>query len=134
MKILTAEDEIYMNEMYRDTLEPLGHQILTTDSAEKCLLEYKNASTKESLPFDIVLVDYLMPEKDGVTLAKEILEINPNQKIIFISAHGSLLSQKIKEIDGDVELMSKPVSVLGLAAKIEGTSELDVSERLKAAE
>ena len=134
MKILTAEDEVYMNEMYRDTLEPLGHQILATDNAEKCITEYKNAYSKEPTPFDIVLLDYLMPEKDGVTLAKEILDVNPKQKIIFVSAHGSLLSQKIKEIKGDIELMSKPVSVLGLAAKIEGTSEQDVSQRLKAAE
>ena len=105
MRILTAEDEIYMNEMYRDALEPLGHQIIATDNGDKCLAEYKSAFSKDSAPFDLVLLDYLMPEKDGVTLAKEILEINPKQKIIFVSAHGSLLSQKIKEINGGVDFL-----------------------------
>ena len=132
MKILTAEDEVYMNEMYRDTLEPLGHQIKTTESAEKCITEYKNAMSKEtSSPFDIVIIDYLMPEKNGVVLAKEILAENPNQRIIFVSAHGNLISEEIKEIKGNVELMSKPVSVMNLAAKIEGVSQKEIAQKLQ---
>ena len=101
-------------------------------SAEKCFAEYKKASSKDGeSPFDAIIIDYLMPEKDGATLAKEILTENPNQKIIFVSAHGNLLSEKIKKIEGDVELISKPVSMVSLAAKLEGVTEQDVIKRLK---
>ena len=124
-----------MNEMYRDTLEPLGHQIKTTESAEECITEYKNALSKEStLPFDAVIIDYLMPQKNGITLAKEILAEEPNQRIIFVSAHGNLISEEIKNIKGSIEFMSKPVSVMSLAAKIEGISEKEIAQRLQGAQ
>jgi CheY-like chemotaxis protein len=38
-------------------------------------------------PFDVVVLDYKMPSKDGMEVAKEILQINPYQRIIFASAY-----------------------------------------------
>jgi CheY-like chemotaxis protein len=38
-----------------------------------------------SSPFDVVVLDYRMPKKDGTEVAKEILDLNPNQRIIFES-------------------------------------------------
>ena len=38
-------------------------------------------------PFDVVVLDYKMPGKDGMEVAKEILTINPDQRIIFASAY-----------------------------------------------
>ncbi len=45
-------------------------------------------------PIDLVLTDVLMPYMDGITLAKNLRELYPNIKIIFISGHDDLVYLK----------------------------------------
>src|SRR5215204_2983235 len=60
-------------------------------------------------PFDVVILDYRIPGKDGLHVAKEILELNPEQRIIFASAYvRETLEDSVKELKTVVELMQKP--------------------------
>ena len=60
-------------------------------------------------PYDAVVLDYRMPKKDGLQVAKEILESNPSQRIIFASAYvKETLRESVKELRQVVELMQKP--------------------------
>ena len=60
-------------------------------------------------PFDAVVLDYRMPKKDGLEVAKEILASNPSQRIIFASAYvKETLRESVKELRQVVELMQKP--------------------------
>lgn len=124
MKILVAEDNLFTAQQYRKTLESKGHQVTIAQNGEKCLEEYKLAKSEfdsiEQHPFDVVLLDNNMPQKTGAEVAKEILEENPTQRIIFASAYDidSLLkvSGRIKE---SVEVLQKPFSLATMLSKIE---------------
>lgn len=60
-------------------------------------------------PFDAVVLDYRMPKKDGLEVAKEILKLYPEQRIIFASAYiKESLEDCVNELDQIVELMQKP--------------------------
>jgi CheY-like chemotaxis protein len=60
-------------------------------------------------PFDAVILDYRMPRKDGLEVAKYILAANPSQRIIFASAYvKETLRESVKELRQVVELMQKP--------------------------
>jgi CheY-like chemotaxis protein len=60
-------------------------------------------------PYDAVVLDYRMPKKDGLQVAKEILASNPSQRIIFASAYvKETLRESVKELRQVVELMQKP--------------------------
>jgi CheY-like chemotaxis protein len=60
-------------------------------------------------PYDAVVLDYRMPKKDGLQVAKEILAANPSQRIIFASAYvKETLRESVKELRQVVELMQKP--------------------------
>lgn len=56
-------------------------------------------------PFDVVVLDYRMPKKDGLQVAKEILKLNPKQRIIFASAYvKETLVESVKQLNQVVEL------------------------------
>ena len=46
-----------------------------------------NTSTHWKQPFEAVILDYRMPQMNGMEVTKEILAVNPHQRIIFASAY-----------------------------------------------
>ena len=134
MRILVAEDEQDIKSVYNMTLAGRGHEVFLTSDGEECLKVYRQVlqehhheqgehDGKVSLSyFDVVILDYKMPKKDGLEVAKEILEINPEQRIIFASAYvKETLSESVKELKRVVELMQKPFSVSSLSDTVENT-------------
>ena len=88
MKILIADDEPDLLSQYRTVLEDRNHTVVTSDNGESCVTEYsKEFRMNRDSPFDAVVLDYSMPKMNGLDAAKEILAINPSQKIIFASAY-----------------------------------------------
>ena len=134
LKILIAEDDEDIAYQYAESLKSLGHGVFVTKDGEECLSAYRYGLMKSfdnRSPFDVVVVDYAMPKKNGVELAKAILAEQPKQKIIFVSAHGNLLLEDLEEFGSNVEFLSKPVSILALIAKIEGKRIKDVTRAVK---
>jgi response regulator RpfG family c-di-GMP phosphodiesterase len=67
--------------------------------------------SKHVQPFDAVILDYKMPEINGMEVAKEILAINSHQRIIFASAYvKETLIEAIQRLNQIVELLQKPFS------------------------
>jgi CheY-like chemotaxis protein len=118
MRILIAEDDVDISSIYKRLLERRGHCVIVTNNGEDCLTVYHqqldNTSQEESKsiyfqPFDMVLLDYKMPKRDGLEVAKEILAVNPRQRIIFASAF--IDESNIEtELNSEVKLLSKPFS------------------------
>lgn len=71
-------------------------------------------------PFDVVVLDYKMPGKDGMEVAREILDLNPDQRIIFASAYvQETLEDSVKQLKRVVELLQKPFEMQALIDTIE---------------
>ena len=128
LNILIAEDNEYTAKQYKTILEKRGHQVTMTKDGVECVDEYTNEAKYAELfrkekapPFDIVLLDHDMPRKNGATAAKEILELKPNQRIIFLSAYGHGILGSVDELrDDTVQIIQKPFSLEFLLSKIEG--------------
>ncbi len=118
MRILIAEDDRDTVVAYKRALEKRGHEVLVTNDGEECLIAYSeelNKVTSEGnaaehiQPFDTVVLDYKMPHLDGMQVAKEILAVNPRQRIIFASAYvRETLLDDVKQLGQPVELLQKP--------------------------
>ena len=79
-------------------------------------------ASSSSSPFDTVVLDYRMPKKDGLEVAKEILALNPSQRIIFASAYvKETLRESVKELRQVVELLQKPFLPEALVDVVEDT-------------
>ncbi len=123
LQILSGEDNEFAALQYRKVFEKNQHVIIITRDGEECVTKYKNALEKcsaETDPFDIVLLDFVMPKKNGVRVAKEILDLRPHQKIIFASAFGNgVLDDASAILKDSIEILQKPFSLEFLVKKIE---------------
>ena len=150
MRILIAEDESDISHTYRVALESRNHNVNIANDGISCLRIYreelanreKTSSDKSkkydnkaqgppsaTSPFDAVVLDYKMPGKDGMEVAKEILTINPDQRIIFASAYvKETLENSVKELKRVVELLHKPFEIQAFIDTIE---DKQVYEELK---
>jgi CheY-like chemotaxis protein len=90
---------------------------------EQALISPSSSSLSlSSPPYDAVVLDYRMPKKDGLQVAKEILAANPSQRIIFASAYvKETLRESVKELRQVVELMQKPFLPEALVDVVEDT-------------
>ncbi|MBV9175768.1 MAG: response regulator [Nitrososphaeraceae archaeon] len=145
MKILIAEDEQYIWKPYKIALENRGHNVVITENGQDCINTYKrvpvavaagkNYNTYNNKhhhpPFDAVVLDYRMPGKDGMEVAKEILELNPKQRIIFASAYvKETLEDSVKQLRQVVELIQKPFEANVLVDIIEDKEAFEGLKKL----
>ncbi|MFW9996827.1 MAG: response regulator [Candidatus Odinarchaeota archaeon] len=81
-------------------------------NGEHAINMYKRAA----IPPEIVIMDYDMPVKNGIEATIEILNINPDCKIIFLSGNSCV---KVRALEsGAVAFLDKPVSVPRLLQEI----------------
>ncbi|MBQ1172476.1 MAG: response regulator [Lachnospiraceae bacterium] len=87
-KILICDDAMFMRASIRKMVEAEGFQVVAEagDGAE-CITSYQIYHP------DLVLMDITMPDMDGITATQKIMEIDPNAKIIIVSALG--LQEKV---------------------------------------
>lgn len=157
MRILIAEDEVAISMQYQIVLEERGHQVVITDNGEDCLKTYmstladrqpitdgisstlagsdkntdKSIVCNTSLPFDVVVLDYRMPKKDGLETAKAILNVCPNQRIMFASAYTvQTLTEAVKSLHKIVELLQKPFDLEYFIDAVEDKELYEQLERL----
>ena len=80
-KVLIADDSDAIRLVLKDILSIGEHDVI----AESIDGEESVSMYKEIKP-DLILLDLAMPKKDGLTVVKEIIEFDPNAKIILITA------------------------------------------------
>ena len=127
LSILAADDNEFVRLQYKKIFEKHRHSVTIVQDGDTCIETYKKKldSNSENDPFNIVLLDFVMPKKNGVRTAKEILELRPNQKIIFVSAFGNgILEDASAILKDDVEIIQKPFSLEFLVNKIENAHAL----------
>jgi DNA-binding response OmpR family regulator len=118
MKILIAEDEPDIAMQYELALKDRKHDVIVAHDGEQALeafyqeLERHEPDRNQRMvkpPFDAVILDYRMPKKDGMEVAKEIFAIEPKQRILFASAYVlETLVDSVKVLQQVVELIQKP--------------------------
>ncbi|MFB5625022.1 MAG: response regulator [Nitrosopumilus sp.] len=113
MRILIADDEIEILELYKAFLEGKGKEVTTATDGRKCIDAYRRFNQNESRDyFDVVILDQKMPFMTGLQAAVEILEINPHQRIIFASGYlEKTLLEVLTKLDKAIAVIEKPFSL-----------------------
>lgn len=132
MKILIAEDEADIATAYKAALESRGHQVTITSNGKLCLKEYQSRLNGDKPPFDVVILDYRMPEMNGFEAAKVILKLVPEQRVIFASAYSRETLEDLINREGMIaELLQKPFGRQELFDNVEDTHIYSKLQKLK---
>ena len=125
MKILVAEDSQSVALVYKKTLEKRGHLVIITENGLKCLYQYtedfklRGDDKKKTSLYDLVILDHKMPRMAGTDVAKEIIEMNPKQRILFVTGHVKDMMKGVRKIGEKIELMQKPFRISAMISQVE---------------
>lgn len=109
LNVLFVEDNedvrIQLLKLLKNFFTNIDVEINGLDALEK----YISFKEENKRPYDLIITDLSMPKLDGVELCKKIIEINPNQLILVISAHTES-NKLLKLINiGIYKFLQKPV-------------------------
>jgi DNA-binding response OmpR family regulator len=112
VRILLTEDDQNLSAVLKDYLEMLGYEVVL------CLDGMEGLRAFRAGKFDLLLLDVMMPLKDGFTLAEEVRKSNEQVPIIFITAK-SFKEDKIRGFHaGCDDYITKPFSTEELSLRI----------------
>lgn len=118
MTAMVVEDEAVANELLSSTFKNFFKDVTSAFNGKEALELYK-----EKKP-DIVFVDIIMPEMDGIELARKIREINPQQMVVVVSASNDI--QKISETIeiGVNSFIQKPIDTKKIIELLQNVTNL----------
>jgi len=111
--VLIAEDEDVIRNMLSSFLHTAGYRVIVARDGEEAFNHYKASAEK----VDIVVSDMLMPNKGGIELFQNLLEINPEVKFILATGY-SLADQDKRLLRKMSAIRQKPYTVNNVARLI----------------
>ncbi|MGO4476357.1 PAS domain S-box protein [Massilia sp. 2TAF26] len=86
LRVLLIEDDAQARELYRDILGTAGYRVAEAPTAAAAIAILARER------FDVAVVDYSLPDQDGLTLARRIVADHPGVALVFASGYGSLVA------------------------------------------
>jgi two-component system cell cycle sensor histidine kinase/response regulator CckA len=110
--ILLVEDESFVREVTAEILMAAGYNVLTARSAVEAVREFHQHKGEVAL----LLVDIVLPGKNGRDMAKELMKEEPKLKTVFISGYPE--NAREREFLRNTIYLPKPFSLGSLMQKI----------------
>ena len=112
--ILLVEDEHQVRNLTRAMLGRQGYRILDAGSAVEALTLARDTA----VPIDLLLTDIVMPQMNGLELAKEIMAARPGIKVLFMSGYTDSAVVKQGILTAEMPFIKKPFTSASLHSKV----------------
>lgn len=112
-QILLAEDELALGQIIKESLETRNYEVTYCKNGEEAYTTYL-----ENKP-ELLVLDVMMPLKDGFTLAKQIREIDNRTPIIFLTAKSQTQDVITGFKHGGNDYLKKPFSMEELIIRMQ---------------
>jgi two-component system cell cycle response regulator CpdR len=112
-KIILAEDDGDMRRFLAKALQNAGYEVISFDNG---LAAYQRLREE---PFELLLTDIVMPEMDGIELARRASELDPDIKIMFITGFAAVALNSDSTAPKNAKVLSKPVHLRELVHEVQ---------------
>lgn len=114
-KVLVAEDEASIREFIVINLQRSGYEVSQANNGRAALDAYEAAGGD----FDVVLLDIMMPEMDGLEVCKRLRSMSQTVGIIMLTAKTQEIDRVTGLLVGADDYVSKPFSPSELMARVD---------------
>lgn len=130
IRVLLVDDEEQFVETLAERLQMREFDVWTAHTGEEALVRLKEEET------DVVVLDVLMPGKDGIETLREIKKQSPMTEVMMLTGHATMDSAIQGLKFGAYDYLMKPTETEDLVAKIlkAYARKLEQEERIRRAE
>jgi two-component system, chemotaxis family, chemotaxis protein CheY len=114
LKVLICDDSVLIRKKLRAVLEKCKCQEIYEAENGNVAVEVAKAKSP-----DLIFMDIVMPDKDGIEALKEIMAINPSTKVVMASSVGTNEHLKTALKNGAYDFIQKPISLEAITNIIE---------------
>lgn len=122
--VLMAEDDAMVRAIAREVFEQFGYTVIEARNGEDAVKKF--LANKDDV--QLVVLDVLMPKKNGKEACDEIRKIRPDVKVIFTSGYTADILHKKGIIEEGVNFLSKPISTNDLIRKVREVLDTETSK------
>jgi len=112
--VLLVEDETAILDIGKIMLESLGYRVLAAKTADDAL----DLAANHAAEIALMITDVIMPKLNGRDLAKQLLTVNPNLKLLFMSGYTADIIADHGVLEEGTHFIQKPFSMKELANKV----------------
>ena len=111
-RILLAEDDNDMRRFLVKALQQAGFSVTSFDNG---LSAYDQLRVE---PFELLLTDIVMPEMDGIELARRATELDPDIRVMFITGFAAVALNPDSHTPPQAKILSKPFHLRDLVTEV----------------
>ena len=114
-RILLAEDDESMRGFIERALTKAGYEVIAFANGQ----DAHDRLQEQGEAFTLLLTDIVMPQMDGIELARRAAEHDPKLKIMFITGFAAVTLNKSSPAPKDARVLSKPFHLKDLVREID---------------
>jgi two-component system cell cycle sensor histidine kinase/response regulator CckA len=112
--VILVEDDDPVRMFAARALRSKGYTVVEAKSGETALEQIRGAADT----IDLLITDVVMPDIDGPQLVREVRELDPSIKMIFISGYAEDAFRQRLDSERDIHFLAKPFTLKQLATKV----------------
>lgn len=112
--ILICEDDLQVRGLMKEILEKAGYEIIEAEDGEDSIRIFNQHKDR----LHLLILDVVMPKKNGKEVYDEIKKAKPDIKVVFVSGYSADIIHKKGIMEEGMEFISKPISPGDFLAKI----------------
>ena len=117
VSIFIIDDEVILHRLYKDVFAIKGHEVVADAfDGEEAVNKFKTMNPKP----DVIILDHRMPNRDGIEAMVEILGIQADARIVFISADANVREEAMSK--GAISFGLKPVTIRHMLDLVESAA------------
>ncbi|MHC4941060.1 MAG: hybrid sensor histidine kinase/response regulator [Planctomycetota bacterium] len=121
-RILVVDDEFEIRRLADDMLTSAGYEVVLADGGEQALALYDG-------DFDLVVLDYVMPELNGSQVLRALRRFDPSVRVLIVSGFQLDRSQQDVRNEGAIDLLRKPFLAADLTRAVAAALTADPAPR-----